>query len=123
MTTGFNLGAFAPRDAKKFAKDLLMKRATRGLHKALEELGPTRLEWHILNNKNLADTAPAELVQIAKERAKNYAWAAKLVSEQEVLLMIPDWVHVMVKKHGERGETWLTAQLGFARSLFFGDLK
>lgn len=101
---------------EKLSRSFILRQARRGVVKIMERLGPDRLEWLVKNNRSLADFLSPDKERAYREQGKRWAWAAKVISDEDMQAMVPQWARDIVEKHGEEGRQWLVTQLQFVRS-------
>lgn len=103
-------------NAQKFARNFVVKRAKRMVQQYLETIGPENLAYLIEKDKNFSEYIPKPVQQKLREAAKSYNWVGALLSDDDVIAMLPEWVRILVAKYDEQGIKWLTRQLSWLRS-------
>lgn len=109
----------------KFGSAFVRRKAARMLEEFLEGLnkdgrGKERVIKMIEDNKRIDSLVPPDKLQPYLDLAKQYSWAANMISDQDIMNMLPAWVMAAVQAKGQPGFTWLQRQILWLRSIFKG---
>ncbi|MFA5391745.1 MAG: hypothetical protein WC331_10025 [Candidatus Omnitrophota bacterium] len=107
-------------DQQVFNASLLLRLAGGKVKEFLDPIGPERLGWMIENNVSLDTCIPPEQLQKLRDGAKNYADIAAKLTDQQVVMLLPQWALDVVADHEHQGNVWLRGQLKTIRSYFGG---
>lgn len=108
---------------QKFGSSFVKRKAGRAVNDFLEALnrdkrGPERVKKMIEGNLRIDSLIDPEKLKGYLELAKQYAWAGKLITDDDLVAMLPAWIITEVRAHGPAGWTWLKAQIAWIRSVF-----
>lgn len=105
--------AFVRRKAGRIVTDFL-----EGINK--DGRGGERVSQMIDRNIRMDTLVPKEKLQQYLDLAKQYSWAASMISDEDIVGMLPDWVIAAVRTKGIPGWNWLRVQLDWLRNVFSG---
>lgn len=105
-------------NAGVFAKTFVHRKAERGIQGICDRIGSANMEILIKHDKPLSLLVPPSDLDDLSKKARQFSWAAKLISDDEFVRMLPDWVREKVKANGEQGNLWLGKQIEWLRGLF-----
>ncbi len=108
----------AARVGEEFSKDFVHRRARRDIRKFCDVLGPERIEWAIQHNQHLSKFIPEAQLASWRQQAKQHAWVANAISDDDFRQLMPTWTRELVQRHGDEGAAWLQDFLQWLRGLF-----
>ncbi len=111
------LKKFMP-EPKKFTKAFVHAWLKRRVQKICEDIGAQRLEYHISHNVPLDTHMPQALKDYYRQVAPQYAWALKLVTEEDLRAMFPAWAMDICRKYSDQGEAWLKQTIEWLKGFF-----
>lgn len=109
---------------QRFGSSFVRRKAARMVGDFLEELnqdgkGPDRLRQLIRTNRNFGSVVKPEVLGEYIELARQYSFVTKMITDAELVSMLPEWVIVTVRSEGAPGWKWLKDQLAWLRNDVF----
>ena len=101
-----------------FAQRFILSRAKREIPKIFDNLKPEWIEQMVTQNRTLESVLPPEKLAGYRKLAHQYNWLSAIISDDDFLNMVPQWVHDIINKHGDQGIAWRAEQMSWLRSLF-----
>lgn len=102
---------FVKRKAGRVVTDFM-----EGMNK--DKRGPERVRKLIETGTRMDSLIAPDKLKDYLELAKQYAWASSLISDNDIVAMLPAWVIAEVRAHGIQGWNWLRVQIDWLRSVF-----
>lgn len=108
---------------QRFGSAFVRRKAARLLTEFLDGLnqdgkGAERVSRMIDTNRRVDSLLPPEKLQLYLDMAKQYAWAGRLISDEDLVNMLPAWVIAAVRSKGQPGMVWLREQITWLRGVF-----
>ena len=105
-------------NASALSRSFILKQARRRVGEVLEGIGQERLRFLIQNNKSLSLYLSREQEAQYRRQAKSYGFIAKVIGEQELWEILPEWVKGVVVEYGDQGRQWVESQVKWLLSFF-----
>ncbi len=111
-------------DGNAFSKSLILRQLKRKIDERFRKLGKQRIQQAITDNEGLEVLiseieSPAD-IEKARAWLKNRPGISSMVTEQEIVRLIPEWVGQIILLNGDKGKIWLRTQVVWIRSLLSG---
>jgi hypothetical protein len=110
---------------QRLGASFVRRKATRMVGEFMEGMnkdgrGAERVKKMIDTNRAIGSLVPPEKLAEYLAVAKQYSWASSMLSDQDLLAMLPPWVISTVRQAGQPGWDWLRAQIAWLRQQFSG---
>ncbi len=104
----------------RFGSGYVKRKVSRQVNDFLEGLnkdgkGPERVTKMVSGNRRLDSLIPQEKLTEYLALARQYSWVTNMISDADLLQMMPAWVIQAVRAQGPDGFKWLRAQLDWLR--------
>ena len=107
-------------DGGRFAKGLARRQVQRRLLPFLETVGTERISWIIGQDRPLRSFIQPGTEEALRAKAQEHRWVAMSISDEDLLRMLPPWMHDVIAQHGEQGQDWMRRELGWIREFILG---
>jgi hypothetical protein len=107
-------------DGNRVIRAVVVTYAKAGIARYCNAIGAERFCWLIDNDRSLSSFVPREKELEFRAKAPKYQWAAKLISDQDFVDMLPNWLKSLIAQRGELGMKWMEAQIPWLRGFFLG---
>ncbi len=104
----------------RMAKSFILRRAGPQVKAFMERLGRDRLDKMVRLDLSIESLLLPDAQAQLRRSARTYGWAARSITEEEFVGLLPGWYREVVQQHGEKGLAWQTRELKVLRSFFGG---
>ena len=119
-------GLMSRISGQAFAKNMILAKVRRQVVAICDGLGEKRIRWMIENERPLSGFVAEEMIAAHYEMTveqlmawrRQWGWAAKAVSDEDFARSFPDWMIVLLRESGEKGDRWLRDVVSWLRGMF-----
>ena len=110
----------SPLINQRMAKSFILRRAAPQVKAFMERLGRDRVDKMVRLDLSIEALLPPDAQAQLRRNARQYGWAARAITEEDFLKLLPPWYAEVIQQHGERGLAWQQRELLVLRSFFGG---